>query len=215
MSVVSSKTKAGIRYANFGCSAHQSKGSAICPNGLTVSERKVNAAVLDALRSVLLAPEAQERFLETFKARLATGSAESHPVEDLEAGIRQAQHRISNLTRAVAEAGWSAALAEALRVEEGGLQTLLARRAAQRVRAAGPKVAAHPETVRRYLSDLAGALNQDVEKARVILARHLGPVTMTAKGEGPGRYYLATGAFNLYAPLQTEVRDNASCGGRI
>ncbi len=45
MRVVSLKRKAGRAYAKFGCSAHHGKGSAICGNGLVISERKLNSAV--------------------------------------------------------------------------------------------------------------------------------------------------------------------------
>jgi hypothetical protein len=43
MSIVGSKKKNGVTYKQFGCGAHASKGSAICPNGLTISEAKANA----------------------------------------------------------------------------------------------------------------------------------------------------------------------------
>jgi len=53
---VAVKRKAGRAYANFGCSAHHGKGAAIFGNGLVISERKLNWAVIDELRKNTDAP---------------------------------------------------------------------------------------------------------------------------------------------------------------
>ncbi len=42
MTIVRRKTKAGVAYSNFGCTAHYSRGAAICPNALSISERKAS-----------------------------------------------------------------------------------------------------------------------------------------------------------------------------
>jgi hypothetical protein len=55
----------------FGCRAHHSRGEAICPNGLTISEKKLNAAVFDALRGALLSAGAFHHFVEGFNRELA------------------------------------------------------------------------------------------------------------------------------------------------
>ena len=70
MRVVSLKRKAGRAYANFGCSAHHGKGAAICGNGLVISERKLNRAVIDELRKLLASKEIQARFIDGFTKRL-------------------------------------------------------------------------------------------------------------------------------------------------
>jgi Recombinase zinc beta ribbon domain len=41
MTIAGSKVKAGVRYVSFGCTAHASRGPAICANGSTISERKI------------------------------------------------------------------------------------------------------------------------------------------------------------------------------
>lgn len=55
MSVVGSKVKDGVRYVQFGCTRHASRGNAICANSLTVSERRLTGSILDALKKKLIA----------------------------------------------------------------------------------------------------------------------------------------------------------------
>ncbi|MFN0060906.1 MAG: zinc ribbon domain-containing protein [Myxococcaceae bacterium] len=215
MSVVSTKVKAGVRYANFGCAAHHTKGDAVCSNALTVSERKANAAILGALRDVLLAPEAVDRFVNGFNRRLATAPKTEVPAGSLDREISEAEGRVQNLTQAVAQAGWSAALGERLRAEEEHLQALRERKTTARTKESRAQLAAHPHVIKSYLHDLAGTLAQDPQTSRPILAKHLGPVTLTPKSEGPDRHYLATGALNISVPLQAQVFDTFNCGGRI
>jgi len=43
ISVSGQRVKNGVRYATFGCTAHQSRGASICSNGSTISEKRINA----------------------------------------------------------------------------------------------------------------------------------------------------------------------------
>jgi hypothetical protein len=49
MSVTSRQMKAGVRYVQFGCTAHSSRRGLICSNAATVSERKITEAFLETL----------------------------------------------------------------------------------------------------------------------------------------------------------------------
>ncbi len=89
MRVVSLKRKTGRAYANFGCSAHHGKGSAICGNGLVISERKLNRAVIDELRKLLASKEIQARFIDGFTKRLQ----HKNPADDREQAALEAEVR--------------------------------------------------------------------------------------------------------------------------
>ncbi|HVE15663.1 MAG TPA: hypothetical protein VNB29_02960 [Chthoniobacterales bacterium] len=60
-----------------------------------------------------------------------------------------------------------------------------------------------------YLQDLNRTLAEAPDKARGLLQKHLGPIRLVPKTEGPDRHYLATGALDL------SVFDRTSCGGAL
>lgn len=70
MTVMGRLIKAGVRYATFGCTTHNARGPSICPNSLTISERKATAAILGALQDALTDPLLAERFKHSFERRL-------------------------------------------------------------------------------------------------------------------------------------------------
>jgi hypothetical protein len=57
MTVVGRKWKAGVAYTRFGCTAHYSRGNAICANALTLSENKAQRAIVAAIRAILANPK--------------------------------------------------------------------------------------------------------------------------------------------------------------
>nr|WP_158305877.1 recombinase family protein [Anaeromyxobacter sp. Fw109-5] len=118
MRVVSVKWKAGRAYANFGCSAPHRKGAAICGNGLVISERKLNRAVIEELRKLLASKEIQTRFVDGFTKRLQHKSPRTIASAALEAEVKAQEARVRNVTAAIARSGFSEALAEQLGLEE-------------------------------------------------------------------------------------------------
>jgi 3-deoxy-D-manno-octulosonic-acid transferase len=106
MTVVERKQKAGASYARFGCTAHSSRGSAICANALSVSERRASRTLVDALRAKLARPELVERFVSAFRQRTAARLAEGTPADRLSERLRDCERRLANPTEALAKAGW-------------------------------------------------------------------------------------------------------------
>lgn len=196
MTVVGRKVKGGKRYARFGCTAHYSRGAAICANALTVSERKVSGTLVGALREKLDRPELVQGFVRSFQRRAAT-LANQNPGgrAAAEGRIRECERRIANLTDSLARIGWSDSLAERLRDEEAQLGRLRAERTAATRRA--PPSVPEPSAIAAYLKDLFPLLEADPVRGREILSRFLAPVVMTPETESPVRRYRATGAFNL------------------
>ena len=106
MTIVGGKRKAGVSYARFGCTAHASRGAAICSNSLSVSERKASRTFVNPLKEKLDQPDLVERFIAKFKqttsCRNAKDATEKH---DLEQRIHDKERRVANLTESLAKVG--------------------------------------------------------------------------------------------------------------
>lgn len=219
MGVIGARTENGRRWPTYGCSANRSRGDAVCSNNLTVSEKKATAAVIAALERVLTSPEYIQKFVQRFNARLAElqRAPQDEGTRRLEQEVAEVESRIQNLTGALAKVGWSEALGDQLKAEEARLTVLKRQRAANVTTSDRAKLLPHPKAVEGYVRDLLRTLSADPERGRDILLNYMGGVWLTPKGEGPDRYYLATGAFNLAAALSRggELIEKQSCGGRI
>ena len=217
MTVVGRRRKAGVVYTRFGCTAHYSRGAAICPNGLSVSERRTVRVLLDSLKETLESPEVQARFEASFRRRSAElGKVAGRVGNDGQRAIQEAQKRVANLTESLARLGWSEAVATKLAAEEAKLEELRSKLPADATPAAQQPVP-DSATIRRYLSNLFGVLEADPARGRELLAKHVRPVLMTPQADGAARSYRATGAFNLAAvvPAVQRPAGKSGCAGRI
>ncbi|HZY04497.1 MAG TPA: recombinase family protein, partial [Anaeromyxobacteraceae bacterium] len=179
MRVVGVKRKAGRAYANFGCSAHHGKGAAICANGLVITERKLNRAVIDELRKLLASREIQARFIDGFTRRLRNRNpADDRERAALEAEVKTQETRVRNITAAIAKSGYSEALGEQLGLEEETLRSLRQRLSAKKP--AGDQAAPipDPEAVARFLEKILDIAETAPQRARASLARILVPITL-------------------------------------
>ncbi len=130
MTVVGRKWKAGVAYTRFGCTAHYSRGNAICANALTLSENKAQRAIVAAIRAILDQPEAFAHFQAAFRRQVGARSAAGQGAgPDLARSVRDAEKRVANLTESLARGGWSEALAAKLVEEERRLEGLKGQRA--------------------------------------------------------------------------------------
>ena len=221
MRVVSVKWKAERAYANFGCSAHHGKGAAICGNGLVISERKLNRAVIDELRKLLASKEIQTRFVDGFTKRIQ----HRNPSDDreraaLEAEVKAQESRVRNVTAAIARSGFSEALAEQLGLEEETLRSLRQRLAAKTPAGERPAAVLDPDAVARFLEKVLEIAETAPKRASVSLSRILVPITLIPVQDRNGtRRYEARGALNTNpAALVAQGGRGSvygSCGGRI
>ena len=221
MRVVSVKWKAERAYANFGCSAHHGKGAAICGNGLVISERKLNRAVIDELRKLLASKEIQTRFVDGFTKRIQ----HRNPSDDreraaLEAEVKAQESRVRNVTAAIAKSGFSEALAEQLSLEEETLRSLRQRLAAKTPAGERPAAVLDPDAVARFLEKVLEIAETAPKRASVSLSRILVPITLIPVQDRNGtRRYEARGALNTNpAALVAQGGRGSvygSCGGRI
>ncbi len=218
MRVVSVKWKAGRAYANFGCSAHHGKGPAICGNGLVISERKLNRAVVEELRKLLASKEIQARFVDGFTKRLQ----HKNPTDDreraaLETEVKAQESRVRNVTAAIARSGFSEALAEQLGLEEETLRSLR-QRLAKVPAGEQPAVVPNADAVARFLEKVLEIAESAPKRASVSLSRILVPITLVPVEDPDGtRRYEARGALNTNPAALSGGRGsvNGSCGGRI
>ncbi len=219
MRVVSLKRKAGRAYANFGCSAHHGKGAAICGNGLVISERKLNRAVIDELQKLLASKEIQARFVEGFTKRLQ----HKNPHDDreraaLEAEVTAQESRVRNVTAAIARSGFSEALAEQLGLEEETLRSLRQRVAAKTPAGERPAAVADPDAVARFLDKVLDIAESAPKRAGVSLSRILVPITLLVPmhDRDGTRRYEARGARNTNPAVLSDGRAGSAddgCGG--
>lgn len=221
MTIVGGSQKAGVKYPTFGCTAHYSRGAAICSNNQTISERKATAALVGALQDTLSDPILVQRFVIAFEARLAEHLSESPAgLRDLEDRLRDRERRVARLTEAVASGTSSEALLAKL-VEE---ERLLAALKAESSRLRPPPLSMpSKDVIASYSTNLLRLLETDVVRGREVLARHLSPVVMTPEIDEQGRRYRMSGAFNIAAVVNaktpvsrgTEVIGKKNSGGRI
>ena len=228
MNIVGSKNKAGVRYYHYGCSAATTRGASICANTIACSERKVEAAIIGALRDLVCQGEFIPRFVTRFNARLVKkkASPKKNEAELLDRQIAEVDVRIKNLAQAVAKSGWFEALAEQLKTEEANLRALKTRRSQTQSVEERSFKGASQEAVEGYFKEFVELLEKDPLRGRLAIKRHIGTMIMTPSVEGANRFYTATGAFNLRrlillktfdpAPISEDrVSVESLCGGRI
>ena len=197
MTLISRVKKASGTYANFGCVTHYTRGNAVCTNNKTISEHKIAAAVIKALRTKLLAPRFVERFVQEFKRQVQRQQHDQGGrTSETEKALKEIERRIANVTEAITRVGYSDALAEQLKVEEARRRALAAQ-LAQVVAAARPNVIPHPKVVEGYLANLVTLLEDDPARGRQALARHLPPLVLQLERVGDIVRYKVTGAFDL------------------
>lgn len=214
MTIVGRRWKNGTAYARFGCTTHYSRGASICPNGLSVSEKRTSRALVDALKGKLDRPHLVERFVARFRERTAAGKNDgSGTCLKVEHSVRDSERRIANLTEALAKVGWSEAVASKLRLEEAALNRL--KLEAGRLATPGPVRRSLPSaaTIAGYLKGLLALLETDPARGRELLSRFVAPVVMNPERDGSKRVYRATGAFDL-SFLLTAAASGSSRSGK-
>lgn len=209
MSVCGSKTKAGVRYVQFGCTAHSSRGGSICANGATISERKITEALVAALHDVLTGPEVTEAFARAFERRVAE-RARVAGTSTVERDLRAAETRVANATRLLVEMPDDLDLRSQRATDQNEVRRLQAVMAAD-ARANAPRVAPDRTAIQAVLSDFLDVVaSQAPERGREVLAKCMTPLTLTPapKTENPG--LVVTGVIDL-----AKVVASGRSGGRI
>jgi site-specific DNA recombinase len=217
MVIATVRKKNGVAYGNYGCAAHLRKGSSVCGNSLLVSERKIDAAILAAVKQTIVSKEFQERVAEEFYKRVETARRRPQGErEALEQAVRAQEVRVQKVTESFARVGFSEALASQLRTEENRLRELKARLSAAhpaRGNAPRPLDKAVAERLALRLEEYA---RKAPERAREALAAVVTPIVLNPVRTGETRGYVAEGSISIDpATLRDGRVDNDGCGGRI
>jgi site-specific DNA recombinase len=211
MVVVSRRHKNGIGYANLGCATYRSRGTSICKNGKTISEKKLTTAVVGELRNQLTRPELIDKFVASFSQQFdKVLRGESQELRTLQRQVEAAEKRVRNLTDALGRMGFSEAVATQLRLEEQNVAYARAKLAAASSEGRPKKVVPHPSVVKGYVENLLQVLEGDRTRARELLGRHMPPIVLTAERNG----YRLTGGFNLSLLMHEEALTAENLGAR-
>jgi site-specific DNA recombinase len=178
-------------YRNIKCSANHSKGPEICPNGTTISEGKMVAALAALMRSLAEDERLFARFEQTFNNLRAehnrAASAPDPGTAGLAAEIRKQEAKVERLAELVATNQDIEALLTKLRAAEGQLRDLRARRAAITLPAGSrSKVVPAPAAarLRALFEEVEAALHASPELGQVALHARLGKITLTPREVG-------------------------------
>lgn len=204
----------GTRCVTFGCTTYYTRGSSICGNSLTISEKRITGALIESLRELFGAPEVVQRLTESIAAKVeklakpAKARVTPRMVAEVEARVRQLAE---NLARMPA----SAAMLEKLADEE---RRLIELKATKRSNDPGQIVKAPTETqVRRSLAEMVTTFESDPVAGREALAEMMSPITLTETKKPRG--YRCRAEFRLPDSLglssRAEVSKKSSSGGRI
>lgn len=217
MSIASQKTKNEIRYANFGCTSYRSRGASICSNNTTISERKITADLVEAIRETLTS-EVIDSIVRGFERRLAERSKAPSKPSNTERALKEAETRVRNLTSAIAKRPELEALYDQLADEQSCVKRLRAELASQRPTQA-PRVAPYRAQVRKAVAGFLTKLGTVAPgEGREILAGICTPITVTRNAKTPGAYE-ATGALRVCELVRPSsgagVFANVSSGGGV
>jgi hypothetical protein len=193
MSVTGQKVKNGVRYVQFGCTAHSSRGGSICPNATRISEKKITEALIAALQDVLTGPDVAEVFARAFERRVTERARVSGP--DLAKQLEAARRRVSNATRLIIEMPDDLDLRRQRAADQAEVRRLEGEIAAQSSKA--PRATPDRKALGAAISGLLDAVMSSPERGREALARVMPkPMMVHPKTEGPGRVRV-TGAIDL------------------
>lgn len=211
MSISGQRVKNGVRYAQFGCTAHRSRGASVCANNTTISEKRIAWSVIEAIKEVLASDELRELFARAFERRVNERAKATKPV-DLEKQLAAAQQRVANATRLIVEMPDDLDLRRQRETDKTEVRRLQTAIAEMRKTEAKPNVALDRKVITAALGQFAHTVaTADPERGREILAKCL-PVALTLtpapKNEKPG--LVVTGRLNLRAVLA-----NSSSGGAL
>ena len=209
MSVSGQKMNKGVRYASFGCTAHASRGGAICSNAWTINEKKLTEAFLNAMKhEVLVVPKVLDALTAEIEKRAAERAASG--IDELERKLRVAEARVKNATKLMIDMPDDQEIRRHRDEDLKEVSRLKVEIAAHAVATAGP-LPTKAQAMEATKTILAAISDAAPERAREVLARCLAPLLLTPKIEGPNHLVEVTGSLDFCAVLPAQVRS----GGRI
>jgi site-specific DNA recombinase len=197
--IVQGKGK-NTRQKHYGCSQNFNRGA--CQNSLRVPREVVENNYFRRLQDEIVTAEVVDYTTREFLRRIR--EKESRQPDELAAQNSrklEVEGELRNLTAAVAQAGHSKALLEALQSKERELDQITAK-----LSACAPKVELFPANIRDFILkrvlDLTALFKVNVARARSELAKHVREIRMRPVKQADGiEHYFAEGEWNLLGGL--------------
>jgi site-specific DNA recombinase len=190
----------------YGCGVHKDRGSAICTNDATTPRTAVDARLLALVREDLESPQSFAELQQNVRQLVAEHQREaSGAAHDGKRRLAEVEKELGRLVDALAQVGYSPAIAERLRSAEAERAALAAQTA---------EVLDVDELTNVVLADYRAAMldlksrldgHPDRERTRELLRQMLGPVTLARDADGvtwaqmnnPAEQLLVAGGMSL------------------
>ena len=165
----------------YGCTAHRDRGPAICANGRLVRRDTFEALILRLVFEEVFSPEVVAYVTKRVNVALERLTATPDEVRQRrERELSQARWELDNVRNAIRQGIVTPTTKDLLEECE---QRVAACEAALRAATLGQKkVTALPSLVEGYLRDLRATLDTDTDRARSLLAKLIGTVTLRPDG---------------------------------
>lgn len=172
----------------YGCSTHINRGPAACANSRLVDRHRLEEVILRMVFDEVFSPDTLAYVSRKVNEALARRGAPQKPTADGYASERKraagqlsrARCELDNIKGAILLGVVTPTTKQMLEETERRIAEL---EAALRAPAAPHRVTILPSVVKEYLRDLKGTLGRDTERARTLLAKLIGHVTLRRDGE--------------------------------
>lgn len=197
----------------YGCATNLNKGPVVCSNNRLVRRDTLEPTVMRLITDKLFSPEAIEYLTQRVK-NLVTQPGTTR-LDALRQDLARARQDLENIKSAIRQ-GLVTATTKAM-LQEAEARVAHAEAAVREPDLRVPTANAVPGLVRKYLDDLHGLIGREPDRARTILQKLVGEVTLQPTDEGldavvrgniPGilnldKWYCTTGAGSPFLPLAT------------
>ncbi len=167
--------------AYYGCAAHTNRGPEICSNWKQVRRDKLEAVLLSAVFDEVFSPDTVAYLSQKVNEALARRSEPQDVARKRRAEeLAQARRELENIETFIRQGNTTPTTSRMLTETERRIAELEMHLQGP---AAGSKITYLPAVVDGYIRDLAGTLGHGVEKAKSLLAKMIGPVTLRREGD--------------------------------
>ncbi len=163
------------RAGRYGCTGHDYRGT--CDNGHTVNREVLEGHIVRLVTDQMLAPAAVARFTRHFHEAMGR-LRRSSPVDT--SALHEAEAELKRIKTAIRSGGDDIPdLVQMLREAKERVESLQAQ---LRPTPPAADLRALPAVVERYLANLGALMRTDVARARELLRRFLGQITLQPQG---------------------------------
>lgn len=173
-----------VSATHYGCAARKDRGPVVC-EGVRAPRRQTDISLLAVVRNSFLSPEALAKFQERMRELISVGrQASREAAAKAQSRLIELDAEIGRLTYAIAEVGISPALAERLKdAERRKAEAEKVLEGRLELERPAPSIEQAVAQYKKRLMDLDQAVSTDPDRARSMLARLLGTITIASSGD--------------------------------